>query len=328
MSDEKHSKRNKYLYITLPILFLLLISGFAYVVIESLNNKFASLSAKQDEHCMRISAVTGENKKVFSELKKLESDNSVMQEKLEQLQLKLSSLTTDRSSAWVLLEARYLINTASLRLKTSNDFSSVEWELKEALKIIQSLTDNQYHDLEKELQKSISEVSLVKTVDTNNILAKLDSAILISKKYSQSIVNLLERAPVKSTVETVNKEDDSYKNFFYKSWEEVKELVKIRSYSKEDFPVSLSLDEKIDSFSSVYFYLSEARWGLSRLDASLYQSSLAKAKTKLNTFKVLDKDKVTALMSIVDELLLVDITPNKPDLENLQLTINEAVKQL
>lgn len=181
-----------------------------------------------------------------------------------------------------LAEAKYLTLLAEMRLQTDRDVKSAIILLTSALDKIQKLGES-YNPLRTSLNTDLSILHNLNLPNTEELWLKVSTIIELSGKIklgaelSNNQTSTINATPQNS--ETLPR----WKQSLLKSWQELKDLIKIRHYAKPIEPVLLET-EQIMIRENLRLLLEQIRLAILRKENKIYHQALQETELWLEKY--------------------------------------------
>jgi uroporphyrin-3 C-methyltransferase len=96
------------------------------------------------------------------------------------------------------------------------------------------------------------------------------------------------------------------------------------THQSEDIPAMMTPDQQIYLQENLQLLIMQAQWSAFNHNNALYQSSLKQAKDWVNKYYVQNSANTQAFLKSIDELLVIDLSPNYPDLSKSLSSLNQG----
>lgn len=241
-------------------------------------------------------------------------------------------LAKNQSPTLDLSDAEYLVHSAVLRLQAFRDVKTATLLLTTALDKIKKLNDPRFVSLQGALQTDITNLknfpdsNLVELwLKTTTIMEQVNQLPLRGNPYSVSEAQSPEKAEASKTGETSEKPeainlqaDKTWKQALINSWHEIKDLIKIRSYTKPIDP-TLSLSEQALIKENLRLMLEQVRFAILNREVKIYLQSLQEIQQWLDQYFDESHEKVKETKNILAGLAGVNLQPELPNITSLEL---------
>jgi uroporphyrin-3 C-methyltransferase len=276
----------------------------------------AQLRARMDE--MMESGRSAEGR--LNELGALSQQVNELARTLEEVRAR----TESGERAWVVAEARYLLEIANRRLAFERDDTAALAALLAADARLQSLRDPALNGVRRALSQEIQALRAAPHPDINGIVARLASG-----------EELAARLPVLGAIAEHYRPDDRMSGStpgFARAWQVLKSsfvgMVSIRRIG-EDAVELVSLEELGLRRHHLQLLLYGARMAALRRDATDYSANVSAARRWLEEMFDLREPSVESLQKDLQALELAEIAPPLPDISrSLQLLERVAPRVL
>lgn len=226
----------------------------------------------------------------------------------------LMTQTTQTTRQQAVAEAAYLIRLAHVHLVTDNNIRTAIRLLKLAKQRLQTITTPLATQFKVAIDKDISTLSAMPTVDLANVIIQLD-------KLSERISDLpaqpkLAVSPSDSSADATTSSEhwwDKTKHNLYG----LKNLFIIRHIDNKKIPL-ISPQQIIFLKENVRLKLSQAEWALLHQQPEIYQQSLTIAAQWLSKFDQ-NQPAVEPIVKKIQALALMNIKPKLPTLQSLKI---------
>jgi uroporphyrin-3 C-methyltransferase len=257
-------------------------------------------------------------------LLELTSSQTSLEGQTNQLNQQVSGLADRLSSnqrTYKVSEIDYLVKMANLRLSTQHDVTSALILMKQANQEINALNDPQMETFREVLVKNITDLQAITPIDMVGLSDKLTQlqnnvptlSILVAPKPNTSI---LENTP-----------HQAQKKWWDRAWDNIRASLKqlvVITHQSEDIPAMMTPDQQIYLQENLQLLIMQAQWSAFNHNNALYQSSLKQAKDWVNKYYVQNSANTQAFLKSIDELLVIDLSPNYPDLSKSLSSLNQG----
>lgn len=256
-----------------------------------------------------------------------ESENNkfmLMDQKLQALNETVNKLNTVQETKtipiWQATEAYHFIKLANLRLQTTEDITGALILLKNANLTLQNLNDPSFAPIHELLNQDIAQLESTTPTDLNGLwlnvgemMQEIQSLPTIGIRTPETMAN---SSFLKETEKTEETNKSSWKNSLAKSWQEMKELVKIQRHTKPIEPI-LSTEEQLLAHQHLSLMLEQIRWSILNQDETIYHHSIQDAQNFLNTYFETKEQIVQQFLNKLNTLNQVTLKTPIPNLDPL-----------
>jgi uroporphyrin-3 C-methyltransferase len=241
----------------------------------------------------------------------------------------LRQQTSTDAKTWIIPQIKSLIWHANLMLNYEHNIPITIILLKKADAYLQQLSDTKSFNLRKILAEDIAALQALPTIDTNGIYLHLHA-------LNQEI----RKAPLIATTNTNNKQPDTtatetttatkkttWKSFFGKSLDNIKNVIVIRHHQQPVQP--LLTDQQRDLLNlQIQILITQAQWALLQQNNTVYQASLQQIKQLLQQYFLQNNSHIKSILNELTKLQKINLAPQLPDINNAIEAINNiAISQ-
>ena len=252
--------------------------------------------------------VSGLDDKLTSNVGELQQSDSVISDSLNKLS---DSLRTNQDDNLLVAEARHLINIANHQAQLNQDSAAAAAALVAADQRLRDAADPSLLEARQIITDDIIALRNVTTVDISGIaltLSQLEASInglpLSTEEPELSAATETEPAP---------KVTDA-SSFFNKVWSDIKGLVSIRRNNSEHSTALLPPGQRFFLQQNLRLKLETARLALLQRDSQTFQSSLATAKTWVESYFDTSAANTANLLTSIAPYQSMELKPALPDL--------------
>ncbi|MET0377980.1 MAG: uroporphyrinogen-III C-methyltransferase [Spongiibacteraceae bacterium] len=245
---------------------------------------------------------------------------------LEAQQQRILELTSIDRSDWELAEAEYLLQLANQRVLLGGDAHGSMELLSAADGIIRDLDDSGLLPVRAALAQDMAALKAMPTVDIEGtyvaLAAAADQAAALSLIRPPEIAEPAAATPSPTVNNTWS---DRLGAGLEAAALKLDQLVQIR---RRDQPYQPLLAPQYEAALRQQLKLAfeQAQSALLAGNQKLYESSLAKAETWLNTYFTLDEQAARAVVATIAELKEQQIKPQLPDISSSRRALNTFIK--
>lgn len=225
-------------------------------------------------------------------------------------------LTQSQQSTAKVSEAQYLVSLAATRLQTTRDVGSAIVLLKTAIDRVQNLSDPSFIPLQESLQSDLKNLKAVPEPNLQGLWLQVSEIIQkvepLSPRNTSLDLKQKESSPSKEAISS----KDSWQQKLIQSFQEIKDLVKIRHYSKPIEPLLTETQQTIVK-EILRSLLEQVRFSILTTENTLYQQSIHETKEWLQVYFDRDNSIVKEAEQQLDGLAQINLTPELPILNSV-----------
>lgn len=215
-------------------------------------------------------------------------------------------------------EAEYLIRLAEIRFHIDKDAQSTMMLLANAQDKIRLVSDISLNPLREALEKDVAALQSLNLVNTEEIWLKASSLI---EKVNQLP---LRGAPVGTQLAETKPERDleleqypKWKQALFKSWYEIKDLVKIRHYAKPVEPVVQETQQVLIK-ENLRLLLEQIRIAILHNQNKVYHQAIQDTQNWLNQYFEESNSNVREVQNILSSMDTLNLQPELPKLMSFE----------
>ncbi|MDX5297665.1 MAG: uroporphyrinogen-III C-methyltransferase [Gammaproteobacteria bacterium] len=227
---------------------------------------------------------------------------------------------------WLLAEAEYLLRIANQRLQSEQDFTGTLGILESADKVLSETDDPGVYPVREQIAREILALRNIQPVDRTGLFLRLEALIEQASELAdgQLAVDIPEGTDLLES-NTPSSEPAADTSPWQRLRATLKNVVVIRRLD-EPFRPMLSPEQSAYARLNLQLTLEQAELALLRGNAALYQRTLQKARTLLNTWYDARQRQVMTLRDQIDELANQDIQPVLPDISRSLLLLKARIQ--
>lgn len=251
--------------------------------------------------------VNGLDDKLASSVGELQQSDNTISDSLNKLS---DSLRTNQDDDLLVAEARHLINIANHQAQLNQDAVAAAAALTAADQRLRDAADPSLLEVRQIITDDIIALRNVGNVDISGIaltLSQLEASIDGLPLNTEEAVE-----PSGATESTTEATDVS--SFFHKVWSDIKGLVSIRRNSGEQSVALLPPGQRFFLQQNLRLKLETARLALLQRDTQTFQTSLATAKTWIETYFDTSAANTANLLTSIAPYQSMELKPALPDL--------------
>lgn len=250
--------------------------------------------------------------------------NQQIQRQQHKLQQQINGLINDVKSehnteaaqqAWLLNQARDVLELAQNNLRWNNHQEDGMILLQEADALLQQITDERLDAVKQQIAKEIASLKSIPSVDVADLIKKLNNA--------ETAITLLPQKPL-----TLNPISQPKQGSWNEPWQAslnlLEKLVIVRHHLPDEAS-QLSPLHQLVTREQITINLQEAQWALLHNHPKLYQQSLAQVITSIHHGYATNNTQVEALMTQIQQLQQVKLITTKLDITPLINELNDII---
>lgn len=228
---------------------------------------------------------------------------------------------------WLLAEAEYLLRIANQRLQSEQDFTGTLGILESADKVLSETDDPGVYPVREQIAREILALRNIQPVDRTGLFLRLEALIEQASELAdgQLAVDIPEGTDLLESATPSDEQPATDTTPWQRLRATLKNVVVIRRLD-EPFRPMLSPEQSAYARLNLQLTLEQAELALLRGNAALYQRTLQKARTLLNTWYDARQRQVMTLRDQIDELANQDIQPVLPDISRSLLLLKARIQ--
>ena len=289
---------------------------------QTVSNATSALKSQEDalneqrELLARQRSAVDEAKITFQEQEQKLADENV---RLQEREAELRSAVADvhrrvgrSGTQWIIAETEYLMRIANHRLILARDTGTARAALELADQRLRDTRDPGWAGVRAQVARDIAKLSTFEAPDTAGLSARLSA---LSEQIPQLKIARATIGPERTLPERVAREpgERSWDTLLDDLWSGFKDSVRIRERD-QPVPAMLAPEHQFFLYENLKLHLEAARLGIARNDQALFRDNLATAGEWLDTYFEPGHATTAALRQAIDEMLVVEISPELPDL--------------
>jgi uroporphyrin-3 C-methyltransferase len=264
----------------------------------------------------KYQALSAEMHSNFQQLN--ESVNSSL-EALAKNMDRIASKEPTQNNPWVLTESEYLVNSAALRLQTVQDVKTATLLISTALHKIQSLKDPNLLTLQDALTKDLALLQNTSSSNTADIWLKASTLIdMINQLPLRANPSFsASQLPIETSTTLNPQTQSSWKQALLESWKQIKELVKVRRYTKPIEPLLSSTEQSLIK-ENLRLMLEQIRSSILTKEMKIYLKGIQDMQQWLSQYFDENDVKVKEVQNVLNALTELNLQPEMPTMTSLE----------
>ncbi|OCQ50477.1 putative uroporphyrinogen-III C-methyltransferase [Photorhabdus australis subsp. thailandensis] len=141
---------------------------------QELRQQLESLKHQQSQDQQRIEALYKGQKQAFSQVAAQTVQNEQLDNRLQELQTKISALSSSDVKSWLLAQADFLVKMAGRKLWNDQDVITAAALLKNADASLAEMNDPSLIEIRRAITQDISELSAINQIDFDGIILRVN----------------------------------------------------------------------------------------------------------------------------------------------------------
>jgi uroporphyrin-3 C-methyltransferase len=218
---------------------------------------------------------------------------------------------------WKMAEIHYLITLAATRLNTLHDIPAAIRLLSAANIRLQDLNDPVLYVLQQAVSRDLAALEKVALPDSSALWIKINDIMKDTKSLTPRHIQRGLAPDTQTTTSINNKEITSpWKQKLQESLKEIKELVKVRHYTKPVEPL-LTKTQQMMVQEILRALLEQIRLAMLEKDQTIYNNAIVESLDWLNTYFDTTDTAVLAAQEKLTHLKVMILNPDIPALSAL-----------
>lgn len=265
---------------------------------HNIHNNLAKLETKQD-----------------SELNNLKVDVNTLKSQIQVTTTHIANIPKTATDAEKIAEIKYLVFLANARLNIAQDVQGALRALTMASETLSQFPDPNFQNFQESLKNDIIVLKQMSLPNRQNLWSKVGTLILEIKTLSpKGIPREAKETGEKSTLEKDNSSQNiqnshtaqntpskPWKETLTKSFNEIKDLVKIRHHTKPIEPL-LSETEQTMIQQNLYALCEEARLAILQQEDEIFHQALREIQQWINDYYSTEDTTIKNLLATLQEL--------------------------
>tara|TARA_R110002110_G_scaffold65206_4_gene180016 strand:- start:100498 stop:101868 length:1371 start_codon:yes stop_codon:yes gene_type:complete len=277
-----------------------------------------------------INSLVGKAELALNEVKTLQEKNNASQSELadlkneiENAQIKFIALTGKKD--WVLNEVEYLVHNASQQILINHDVMTALSQLETASKKVKNLGDPALGSLRAALSQDIVKLKSVETLDKEGLWSQLNA--IVNALPNLRFKTLLDEPAVdedSAQVKSTDAEKAQWQKALDKSWDEIKNLIRVSRYDQDQIQPVLAQHEKIQLLRAMQYMVEQAKWAVLKQDNLVYQEALSSLSENMQLF--FEQDNVQEnLLAEVKKASDINVSVAQPSIMHSLQAVGDAL---
>lgn len=281
----------------------------------------------------QLNELSQQHQSLLTQLKDLEQKVSLGATEISALQqdvLKLSNVSGNDNSAWLLSDAQFLLNNALKKLSIDSDVKTAQKLLQESDSVLAKLSGVNVEPVRKALQADLSTLANLNEVDQNELTGEIAKLIGLLEDFP-AVVN--ESSAEESASNEVSDSLDEWQQNLEKSASSfLDHFIRVSDRSKANEKAFIAPNQEIYLRQNIRLNLQIAMLAVSRQQNELYRQSLDKVASWVRSYFDVNHDSVKTFLKGLDELseksVYIDAPESLESLEKLKELLNAPHKSL
>lgn len=262
----------------LSLMTMIAVAALVFYTYISQKNISALQTQSRDEQSSVQSLISKANQSL-SQVNTLQQENQAQQKEFHTLKTELQNaqmrlVALSGSKNWVLSEVNYLIFMANERLRIARDIPTAITQLQAAEEKITMLGDPALWGLKEAIAKDIAKLSTQPRVKKQIIWEQLNAlAPLIANAPFKTLDNELQHAILEKN-KPIDESLPAWKKGLWRSWYELKSLIRVTKESDNPIPKALSFQERGEIIRTMQLISEQAQWAVLQGESKIYLTSL------------------------------------------------------
>lgn len=312
-SEYRYSRMTKLgiFFSTLGIVIFVSAFGYGYFQLAQVNLTLANMVSQLETKTTKLQENIHDLNQAFAQLEQIDTNTHAKVMAQEKILAELDATKKGDLNHWHVAESQYLVKLASERMLYTSEPQSALPLLERALQILVNTNEPPIVAIRTALINDIKNLNAQAKVEVGSTYAYIN-------QLDQLIDTLtLPFAPL-STQEKMlpaNVPEDLpwWKKGLQHSANILKQVIIVRRNESNTLPVVMP-DEKAYLFQNLHAQMENITWGLLHRDPAVYQTSILRALTWVQTYFVQDKPQTQTVIAGLQKLQAINFDTSKIDL--------------
>ncbi|MCS5712697.1 uroporphyrinogen-III C-methyltransferase [Candidatus Berkiella aquae] len=262
----------------LSLMTMIAVVALVFYTYYSQKNISALQSQSRDEQ-VSVQVLLSKAKQSLAQVETLQQEGQAQQKAFHELKTDLQNaqmrlVTLSGSKNWVISEVNYLIFMANERLRVAHDIPTAITQLQAAQEKVTMLGDPALWGLKEALAKDIAVLSTLPRVNKQGLWEQLNILKPLIEKLPFKTLNNQTNGIHETKSEAVDESLPAWRKGLWRSWQELKSLIRITKEVDNPIPQALSFQEKAEIVRTMQLMLDQAQWAVLEGNSKIYLSSL------------------------------------------------------
>ncbi|WP_036770861.1 uroporphyrinogen-III C-methyltransferase [Photorhabdus australis] len=279
---------------------------------QELRQQLESLKHQQSQDQQRIEALYKGQKQAFSQVAAQTVQNEQLDNRLQELQTKISALSSSDVKSWLLAQADFLVKMAGRKLWNDQDVITAAALLKNADASLAEMNDPSLIEIRRAITQDISELSAINQID-------FDGIILRVSQLSNQVDNLRladntnDGSPMDEDNDELTGTLSEWRQNLSKSWSSFMDnFITIRRRDTAAEPL-LAPNQDIYLRENIRARLLIAAQAIPRHQGEVFKQSLETVSTWVRAYFNINDPNTKAFLEEIDSLSQQPISMTVPD---------------
>lgn len=279
---------------------------------QELRQQLESLKHQQSQDQQRIEALYKGQKQAFSQVAAQTVQNEQLDNRLQELQTKISGLSSSDVKSWLLAQADFLVKMAGRKLWNDQDVITAAALLKNADASLAEMNDPSLIEIRRAITQDISELSAINQIDFDGIILRVN-------QLSNQVDNLRladntnDGSPMDEDNDELTGTLSEWRQNLSKSWSSFMDnFITIRRRDTAAEPL-LAPNQDIYLRENIRARLLIAAQAIPRHQGEVFKQSLETVSTWVRAYFNINDPNTKAFLEEIDSLSQQPISMTVPD---------------
>lgn len=315
-------------------LFFSVVSLLAVIVLgyyaNSTYQQLSELQKQTSDDQSSVQALSDQTKKTLVQIQDQNNKSAQAERALSELKQQLMSaqanlVTLSGNTDWVLAEANYLAFMANERLKTAQDITTALAQLTSADERISRLGNPALLWVRDVLAKDIAKLRNFPDINRQALWEQLG---LVGGQFNQLHFKSVTSTQASTlTAPQLNESSSAWEKALWRTWLELKSIIKITQVAQNSIPLALSQQEQAQLLHALKLTNEQARWAILQGENKIYHTSLQTMTSMLNEYFA-DDALQKELLSQIKDLEQKNIDISIPDISDSVQALSKAMIEI
>ncbi|WP_434526143.1 uroporphyrinogen-III C-methyltransferase [Photorhabdus asymbiotica] len=279
---------------------------------QELRQQLESLKHQQSQDQQRIDALFKGQKQAFSQVAAQAAQNEQLDNRLQELQAKISALSSSDVKSWLLAQADFLVKMAARKLWNDQDVITAAALLKNADASLAEMNDPSLIEIRRAITQDISELSAINQVDFDGIILRVNQ---LSNQVDNLRLadNTTDSSPMDEDNDELTGTLSEWRQNLSKSWNSFMDnFITIRRRDSAAEPL-LAPNQDIYLRENIRARLLIAAQAIPRHQGEVFKQSLETVSTWVRAYFNINDPNTKAFLEEIDSLSQQPISITVPD---------------
>ncbi|MGS0628787.1 MULTISPECIES: uroporphyrinogen-III C-methyltransferase [Photorhabdus] len=279
---------------------------------QELRQQLESLKHQQSQDQQRIEALFKGQKQAFSQVAAQTAQNEQLDNRLQELQAKISALSSSDVKSWLLAQADFLVKMAGRKLWNDQDVITAAALLKNADASLAEMNDPSLIEIRRAITQDISELSAINQVDFDGIILRVNQ---LSNQVDNLRLadNTTDSSPMDEDNDELTSTLSEWRQNLSKSWNSFMDnFITIRRRDSAAEPL-LAPNQDIYLRENIRARLLIAAQAIPRHQGEVFKQSLETVSTWVRAYFNINDPNTKAFLEEIDSLSQQPISITVPD---------------